>query len=98
MIHTIERVGVSPRRSGEKAIRAAGYNTFLLRSADVTIDLLTDSGTSAMSTDQWAAYDAARATATTTDEYHRLVETLRGRYSATSTSSPPTRAGRPSTS
>jgi tyrosine phenol-lyase len=75
-IHTIERVAVLSREDREKAIRAAGYNTFLLRSADVTIDLLTDSGTSAMSTDQWAVYDAARACTTTSDEYFRLVEVL----------------------
>jgi tyrosine phenol-lyase len=76
-IHTIEKVGVLTRGQREKAIRAAGYNTFLLRSADVTIDFLTDSGTTAMSSDQWAAYDAARASATTSDEYHRLVAVLR---------------------
>ena len=75
-IHTIERVGVLTRGQREKAIRAAGYNTFLLRSADVTIDLLTDSGTSAMSTDQWSAYEGVRASATTSDEYRRLVEVL----------------------
>ena len=76
-IHTIERVGELSRRRRQEAIRAAGYNTFLLRSADVTIDLLTDSGTSAMSTDQWAAYDGVRASPKATDEYHRLVDTLR---------------------
>ncbi|NIP13846.1 MAG: tyrosine phenol-lyase, partial [Pseudomonadales bacterium] len=59
-IHTIEKVGALTRGQREKAIRAAGYNTFLLRSADVAIDLLTDSGTSAMSTDQWAAYEGVR--------------------------------------
>lgn len=76
-IHTIERVGVLTREQREKAIRAAGYNTFLLRSADVTIDLLTDSGTSAMSADQWAAYEGVRASATNSDEYGRLVDALR---------------------
>ncbi|HKJ01874.1 MAG TPA: tryptophanase [Longimicrobiales bacterium] len=76
-VHTVERVGVLTRGQREKAIRAAGYNTFLLSSADVTIDLLTDSGTSAMSTDQWAAYDAARPTSATSDEYPRLMKAFK---------------------
>ncbi len=75
-IHTIEKVGVLTREERQRAIREAGYNTFLLRSADVEIDLLTDSGTSAMSTDQWAAYDAARAATTITDAYEQFVEAL----------------------
>ena len=75
-IHTIEKVGTLTREARERAIRGAGFNTFLLRSADVTIDLLTDSGTTAMSALQWAAYDGARASATTSDEYFRLVEVL----------------------
>ncbi len=79
-IHTIERVGELSRKRRERAIRTAGYNTFLLRSEDVTIDLLTDSGTSAMSVDQWAAYDGVRASPKTTDEYHRMVTTLRNAF------------------
>ncbi|KPK82454.1 MAG: tyrosine phenol-lyase [Gemmatimonas sp. SM23_52] len=75
-IHTIERVGVLTREQRERAIHEAGYNTFLLRSADVTIDFLTDSGTAAMSTDQWAAYEGVPASHIATDEYHRLVKTL----------------------
>jgi tyrosine phenol-lyase len=75
-IYTIERVGVLTRGQREKAIRAAGYNTFLLRSADVAVDFLTDSGTTAMSTDQWSAYEGVRASATTSEEYQRLVEVL----------------------
>lgn len=76
-IHTLEKVGVLTRGQRRAAIRAAGYNTFLLMSADVTIDLLTDSGTSAMSSDQWAAYDGARASATTGDEYLEMAAKLR---------------------
>jgi len=79
-IHTVERTGELSRDQRERAMREAGWNTFLLRSADVTIDLLTDSGTSAMSTDQWAAYDAARASPCPGDASRTFVETMRDVY------------------
>lgn len=75
-IHTVEPIGQLDRDGRARAIAEAGYNTFLLRSADVSIDLLTDSGTAAMSTEQWAAYEGARATASTSTEYQRLVRAL----------------------
>lgn len=53
-IKMIEPLKIRERETREKLIADAGYNVFNIRAADVYIDLLTDSGTSAMSANQWA--------------------------------------------
>jgi tyrosine phenol-lyase len=54
-IRSVEPLRRTTPEEREKLLKKAGYNLFELRAADILIDLLTDSGTSAMSTAQWAA-------------------------------------------
>jgi tryptophanase len=80
-IKSIEPIRWTTREQRENLLRAAHYNLFLLSADDVLIDLLTDSGTGAMSTHQWAGVmegDESYAGSRSFDHFKRSVQDIFG--------------------
>jgi len=76
-IHSIEPIRTTTRQQREHSLEEAGFNLFGLRARDVLIDLLTDSGTGAMSTEQWAGVQRGDESYAGSESFYRFRDAVR---------------------
>ena len=75
-IHSVEPLTMTTPEQRRDAIQTAGYNLFALHSDDVLIDLLTDSGTGAMSRDQWAGIQRGDESYAGSPSFYNFLESV----------------------
>ena len=76
-VRIVQKMRLAPVRDRLRAMDEAGYNTFLLRTRDIFIDMLTDSGTNAMTDNQQAAMMQADDAYAGSESFYRLADAVR---------------------
>jgi tryptophanase len=76
-IRVVQKVRLAPARERLHAMEEAGYNTFLLRTRDIFLDMLTDSGTNAMSDNQQSAMLLADDAYAGSDSFYKLADAVK---------------------
>src|SRR5689334_12717408 len=76
-VRIVQKVRLAPVRDRLRAIGEAGYNTFLLRTRDLFLDMLTDSGTNAMTDNQQAAMMQSDDAYAGSESFYRLADAVR---------------------
>jgi tyrosine phenol-lyase len=76
-VRVVQKISLQPVGRRLAAIEEAGYNTFLLRTRDIFLDMLTDSGTNAMSDNQLAAMMVADDAYAGSESFYRLADVVR---------------------